>query len=110
MLQPGDHVLFVTDGGTPPDVVEVLFAAAASLGFASSSIFYPVPVAHGAEPPATVAQAMAAADVALLATSKGINHTSATVKAAASGTRCVFMDEISVEMLRTGAATADYER
>jgi 2,5-dihydroxypyridine 5,6-dioxygenase len=108
--RPGDHVLIVADHATPDDVVDALFAAAHSLGHEASVVTFEPLSGHGAEPPSSVAQAMAKADVALLTASTGMAHTSATVQAAQTGTRCVFMDEVTVEMLCTGAATADYDR
>jgi 2,5-dihydroxypyridine 5,6-dioxygenase len=106
----GDHVLVVTDLGMPRDVVDALVAGAHSLGHDVSVVTYSTLDRHDAEPPRTVADAMVAADVALLATSRPVAHTTATVRAAAAGTRCVFMDGITLDMLCHGAATADYDR
>ena len=62
----------------------------------------------GEEPPAAVAAAMKAADVALCPTAKSITHTNARIEAAAAGTRVVTMPSITMDMLRDGAACADY--
>jgi 2,5-dihydroxypyridine 5,6-dioxygenase len=106
----GDHVLVVTDFGMSSDVVRALVIGAHSLGHDVSVVSYSTPDRRDAEPPGTVADAMVAADVALLATSRPIAHTAATLRAAAAGTRCVFMDGITLEMLCHGAATADYDQ
>jgi leucyl aminopeptidase (aminopeptidase T) len=108
--RPGDNVLVVADHATPQDVVDALLSAARTLGHEASVIIFEPLSGHGAEPPDAVAQAMAAADVALLTASTGMAHTDATLQAAQTGTRCVFMDELTLEMLCGGAATADYER
>jgi leucyl aminopeptidase (aminopeptidase T) len=53
---------------------------------------------------------MVAADLALLATRRGLAHTEATLRAARSGTRCIFMDGVTLDMLCHGAAAADYDK
>ena len=62
----------------------------------------------GEEPPAAVAAAMKTADVALCPTAKSITHTTARIEAAAAGTRVVTMPGVTMDMLRDGAACADY--
>ena len=107
--KPGDAVLIVTDLDMPRDVVDALFAGAHSLGHEVAVVTSSARAAHGDEPPVPVAAAMASADVVLLATSKGAAHTAATQRAAQAGARCVFMEEITLDMLCHGAATADYD-
>lgn len=108
--RPGDTVLIVTDLGMPRDVVDALFAGAHSLGHEVSIAEFTPRATHGLEPPDTVARAMAAADIALLATSTATAHTLATTRAIEHGTRCVFMEEVTLDMLCHGAATADYDQ
>jgi leucyl aminopeptidase (aminopeptidase T) len=107
--RPGDVVLIVTDLDMPRDVADALFAGAHSLGHEVAVVTSSARAAHGAEPSAPVAAAMAAADVVLLATSKGAAHTAATQRAAQAGARVVFMEEVTLDMLCRGAATADYD-
>jgi leucyl aminopeptidase (aminopeptidase T) len=108
--QKGDHVLIVSDLETPREILDALTSAAISLGHEVSLAIYAADLRSSAEPPRAVAQAMAASDIALLATQRGLAHTAATVAAAQSGTRCVFMEGLTLDMLCHGAATADYDR
>jgi aminopeptidase len=108
--KPGDHVLVVSDLETPKEVLDALVSAALSLDHEVSLVTYAADLRTSAEPPMPVAHAMIAADLALLATRRGLAHTDATVSAAQSGTRCIFMDGVTLGMLCHGAAAADYDR
>jgi leucyl aminopeptidase (aminopeptidase T) len=108
--EKGDHVLIVSDLETPGEVLDALVSAALSLDHEVSVATYAADLRSSAEPPRPVAEAMAAADVALLATRRGLAHTEATLTAARSGTRCIFMDGVTLDMLCHGAAAADYDR
>jgi 2,5-dihydroxypyridine 5,6-dioxygenase len=93
----------------PREVIDVVTTAAYASGHTVSLLEFAPPLVHGAEPPASVAAAMGAADIALLLTSTPMAHTEATASAARNGTRCVFMEELTLDMLCHGAATADYD-
>jgi leucyl aminopeptidase (aminopeptidase T) len=106
----GDHVLIVSDLETPKEIVDALTSAAIALGHEVSLAIYAADLQSSGEPPRTVSDAMVASDIALLATRRGLAHTAATLNAAKSGTRCVFMEGLTLDMLCHGAATADYDR
>lgn len=107
--RPGDHVLVVADFATPQEVVEALAGGASSLGYEVATALCSKREDHGHEPPPSVAGAMKAADLVLIATSTAMAHTEAVVAAAADGTRFIFMEEVTADMLTNGAATADYD-
>jgi leucyl aminopeptidase (aminopeptidase T) len=54
---------------------------------------------HGAEPPRTVAEAMAAADVILAPTVQSLSHTAARKRATDAGARCATLPGVTEEML-----------
>jgi leucyl aminopeptidase (aminopeptidase T) len=54
---------------------------------------------HGAEPPATVAEAMAACDVLLAPTAQSLSHTAARKRASDAGVRCATLPGVTEEML-----------
>ena len=54
---------------------------------------------HGAEPPRTVAAAMAAADVILAPTIQSLSHTAARKRASEAGVRCATLPGVTEEML-----------
>ncbi|MSO41849.1 MAG: aminopeptidase [Solirubrobacterales bacterium] len=64
---------------------------------------------HGTEPPAPVAEAMAAADALLLATEQSLSHTEARRRATAGGARCASLPGVNAEMLAR-VMSADLER
>jgi 2,5-dihydroxypyridine 5,6-dioxygenase len=108
--EPGDHVLIVSDLETSREILDALVNAALSLDHEVSVATYAADLHASGEPPRPVAEAMAAADLALLATRRGLAHSEATLSAARSGTRCIFMDGLTLEMLCHGAAAADYDK
>jgi leucyl aminopeptidase (aminopeptidase T) len=54
---------------------------------------------HGAEPPRTVAEAMAAADVLMAPTVQSLSHTTARKRATDAGARCATLPGVTEEML-----------
>jgi leucyl aminopeptidase (aminopeptidase T) len=54
---------------------------------------------HGAEPPRTVAEAMAASDVILAPTVQSLSHTAARKRASEAGARCATLPGVTDEML-----------
>ena len=63
---------------------------------------------HGAEPPATITQAMKEADVVIMPTTKSLSHTTARVEACKSGTRAVTLPTITEDIMQR-TLRADYE-
>ena len=106
-LQPGETLLVVTDDPTR-EVGELFYEAACAMDHRALILPMPDGSVAGEEPPAPVAAAMKAADVALCPTAKSITHTNARIEAAAAGTRVITMPGITMDMLRDGAACADY--
>lgn len=106
-LQPDETLLVVTDDPTR-EVGELFYQTACAMGRRALIMQMPEGSVAGEEPPAPVAAAMKAADVALCPTAKSITHTNARIEAAAAGTRVVTMPSITMDMLRDGAACADY--
>lgn len=106
-LDEDETLLVVTDDPTR-EVGQLFYDAARALGRRALLMVMPEGRVTGEEPPAAVAAAMKAADVALCPTAKSITHTTARIEAAAAGTRVVTMPGATLDMLRDGAACADY--
>jgi leucyl aminopeptidase (aminopeptidase T) len=108
-LKAGDRVLIVADTGTDPMVVNAFMAAAHALDIVPvAALGLPVPFHHAA-PDQMQIDAMDSADLVHLVTSKGVIHADPCHKKQLEGKRFLASEEITVEMLRAGAATADYE-
>lgn len=106
-LGEDETLLVVTDDPTR-EVGQLFYGAARALGRRALLMVMPEGRVTGEEPPAAVAAAMKTADVALCPTAKSITHTTARIEAAAAGTRVVTMPGVTMNMLRDGAACADY--
>lgn len=108
-LLPNETLLVVTDNPTR-EVGELFYEAARAQGYQTLIMCMPEGKVSGEEPPAAVAAAMKQADVALCPTAKSITHTNARIEAAKNGTRVVTMPGITLDMLREGAACANYDQ
>lgn len=106
-LREEETLLVVTDD-TTREVGELFYDAARELGRCALILQMPTGRVPGEEPPAVVAAAMREADVALCPTAMSLTHTNARIAAAAAGTRVVTMPSVTLDMLREGAACADY--
>lgn len=106
-LGENETLLVVTDDPTR-EMGQLFYDAAHALGRRALLMVMPEGRVTGEEPPAAVAAAMKTADVALCPTAKSITHTTARIEAAAAGTRVVTMPGVTMDMLRDGAACADY--
>lgn len=106
-LQPEESLLVVADDITR-EIGKLFYDAAEAMDRNVQLVIMREGKVAGEEPPAVVAAAMAAADVALCPTSKSITHTQARINAAAQGTRVVTMPGVTMDMLREGASCADY--
>jgi len=104
----GDKVLLVADTRTEPLVWQAFAAAAKELDLIYTvAIMEPLPF-HHAEPTPQIADAMMNADFVHLLTSKGFVHCSACHKAMQKRVKMLASEQITVDMMREGAATADY--
>ena len=106
-LKKEETLLVVTDE-TTHEVGKLFYDAAREIGFLALLLWMPETTVSGQEPPATVAAAMRAADVALCPTAQSITHTNARIDAAAAGTRVITMPGVTMDMMRSGATCADY--
>ena len=106
-VKAGEEVLVVTDDSRL-DIGKALYTAAGNLGCEGTLLVMKERELSGEEPPRVVAEAMKAADVAIVPTAKSLTHTNARIEAAKNGTRVATMPGITEEMFGKGAMTADY--
>ncbi|WP_411965882.1 aminopeptidase [Haloferax sp. YSMS24] len=107
--EPGDKVVIVSDTAVAESVWAALFAAAHEQGLDPTLALIPPREKHGNDPTAAAREAMLAADLCLMVTSTAITHSEAGAAAQAAGVKCIAMDEMTPDILRSGAAGADYE-
>lgn len=109
-LHAGQRVAIAADTATDPMVVSAFMAAAHALDIIPvANIGLPVPF-HHAPPDQMQIDAMRNADLVHLVTSKGLIHAQPCHELQLEGKRFLASEEITTDMLRMGAATADYER
>ncbi len=107
-VQAGEKVAIVADTDTLV-VAEALAVAALEITpQVVTTVMRPVAV-DGDEPPAIVAAAMQAAQVALLPVSYSISHSTATRHAMQTGTRVLSLPATTPDQLVRGGAEADFE-
>ena len=109
-LSAGDRLVIVTDTGTDPMVANAFMAAAVALDIDVTQVMSPPVAFHHDAPSEGVLAAMAGADLVHLVTSKAVIHSEPTHALQTAGQRFLASEEITVDMLREGGATADYER
>lgn len=107
--EPGDEVVIVSDTEVAESVWAALFAAAHEQGLDPTLALIPPRETHGNDPTAAAAEAMLSADLCVMATSTAITHSEAGAAAQEAGVKCIAMDEMTPDILRSGAAGADYE-
>lgn len=107
-VQPDEEVLVLTDPKTF-GVGKSIATAANGAGADAVTSVMPLLESHGNEPLATVADAMATADVAFTCTTHAITHTRARLRAAEEGTRIGVLRGVTEEMMVDGAMTVDFE-
>lgn len=107
--EPGDEVVIVTDSEIEESVWAALFAAANERGLDPTVVLIPPRKEHGNDPTDAAAQAMLAADLCVMVTSTAITHSEAGAAAQHADVKCIAMDEMTPGILRSGAASADYE-
>lgn len=107
-VQPGEEVLVIADA-RKERVARSIARAAAGADAEAITTTMPLLDSHGNEPPETVAEAMAAADVAFTCTSHAITHTRSRLEAAEAGTRFGILRSVTEDMMVEGAMSVDFE-
>ncbi len=97
-VKEGEEVLVVCNPATQR-VGERLREEAADAGAEAVAAVISERPSHGAEPPRTVAEAMAAADVIIAPTIQSLSHTAARKRASEAGVRCATLPGVTEEML-----------
>jgi leucyl aminopeptidase (aminopeptidase T) len=106
-VKPGDNVLIVADTKTEPLVWQALAAACVEVGADPIVTIMTPREFHQSEPPRPVAEAMMKSDLNILIPSKAILHSKPSHKAMKSGVPSIASEELTVDMLRHGASTAN---
>lgn len=106
--QSNESVVIVTDRETSA-LAQPLADAATEIGAEPTICLMPTRAAHGEEPPAPVAAALAAADVFFTPVRISITHTRAIKEATLAGARGLVMTDFTPEMLTGGGIEADFE-
>ena len=86
-VKEGEEVLVVCNPATQ-NMGEMLRNEAAEVGAEAVLVVMSERASHAAEPPPTVAEAMAVADVLLAPTVQSLSHTAARKRASENGARC----------------------
>lgn len=107
-VRKGESVLIVTDTDRPRIITEALAYSAVSAGAEVVVASMAPQEIGGAEPPAPVAAAMAAAQVVINQSTHSLTHTAAVREAMKHGARIANLRNITEEMMVAGGITADY--
>jgi leucyl aminopeptidase (aminopeptidase T) len=105
---PDDTVLIVTDTQMEPEVWTVLNNAARAAGIKPAVALIPPTNQTQGSPPPQVEEAILASDLCVMATSNAMVHSDVGVKAQHDGVKLLAMEEVTADMLRGPAASADY--
>ncbi|HEX2360273.1 MAG TPA: aminopeptidase [Solirubrobacterales bacterium] len=97
-VKPGEEVLVVANPATE-GIGEAMRAESERAGADAVLAVMAERATHGTEPPAGVAAAMAAADVALVPTVQSLSHTEARRAATGAGARIATLPSVTEEML-----------
>ncbi|HMX71729.1 MAG TPA: aminopeptidase [Solirubrobacterales bacterium] len=97
-VRPNEEVLVVCNPATR-ELGDALRNEAEAIGAQAVLAVMTERSSHAGEPPATVAEAMVAADVLLAPTVQSLSHTAARKRATESGTRTATLPGATVEML-----------
>ena len=97
-VREGEEVLVVCNPATQ-NMGEMLRNEAADVGADAVLAVISERASHAAEPPATVAEAMAAADVLLAPTVQSLSHTAARKRATENGARAATLPGVTEDML-----------
>ena len=101
-LRAGERVVLLTDAGTDPVVLDGLMLGIVERRAEPLVCAMPVYDLPGSEPPAHVAEALAAADCGIELTSTFIGSSRARREATAAGTRYVCMPAVTADTFRLG--------
>lgn len=107
-VTPGEEVFVITDP-RKVGVARAIANAANAAGAETVTAIMPLLESHGNEPPATIAEGMATADVAFTCTTKAITHTRSRLRAAEAGTRIGILRSVTEDMMVEGAMRVDFE-
>lgn len=105
----GDKVTIVSDTAVDESVWAALFAAANEQDLDPTVTLMSPRESHGNGPTEAIRESMLSADLCVMATSTAITHSEAGAAAQKADVKCIAMDEIAPDILRSGAAGADYE-
>jgi leucyl aminopeptidase (aminopeptidase T) len=97
-IKDGEEVVVVCNPATQ-NMGEMLRNEAADVGAEAVLAVMSERASHAAEPPRSVAEAMAAADVLLAPTVQSLSHTAARKRASEGGTRCATLPGVTEDML-----------
>ena len=97
-VNDGEEVVVVCNPATQ-NMGEMLRNEAADVGAEAVLAVMSERASHAAEPPNSVAEAMAAADVLLAPTVQSLSHTAARKRASESGARCATLPGVTEDML-----------
>ncbi len=97
-VREGEEVLVVCNPATH-GLGEAMRGEAAEAGAEAVLAVISERASHAGEPPATVAEAMAAADVVLAPTVQSLSHTAARKRASEAGARIATLPGVTEEML-----------
>lgn len=107
-VKDGETVLIVTDD-VKQSIAELFVKAGRELGVETVLMSMKERIKSGEEPPAVIHYAMGMADVVLCVTEHSLTHTDARKNAASNGARVATLPGITLDMLKEGAITANYE-
>jgi len=108
-IKADETVLIVTDA-RKLKIAEAFAYSVASIGAKTVTTVMEPTKHHGREPPKPVAEAMKAAEVVLIPTSRSLSHTDARRVATKKGARIASMPGITEDMMSIGGLTADYKQ
>jgi 2,5-dihydroxypyridine 5,6-dioxygenase len=106
--KPGDRIVIVTDFEFDPIVWQAMSAAATQMGMEATVVMMSAREAHQAEPTQAVAEAMKAADVNIILTSKAMAHTNASREVTKAKKIRILMEQADYAILTSPVAKADY--
>ena len=109
-VKKGETVVIVTDTDRPPIITQALAYSALSAGGEVVVVKMEPQEIGGAEPPAPVAAAMAAAQVVINQSTYSLTHTAAVREAMKKGARVANLRNVTEEMMVSGGITADYQQ
>ena len=107
-VKASENVLIVADDDTA-GVAQALMASALEITPEVVTTFMTPRKVDGDEPPAAVAAALLAADVALIPVSYSISHSTAVRNALQHGTRALSLPAVTPDQLLRGGVEADFE-